>query len=117
MAELAKDPNARPSIINNALKWTARAADAGIIDAQIALIEHAWENRDHLIFLQHALPIARSIIQADQQGDAGHIDEQSSRLLFRCGQLLLKQDSQAFEEIQAMWELAARQKMPKPLFH
>lgn len=86
LAELAKDPNARPSIINNALKWTARAADAGIVDAQIALIEHAWENRDYPVFLQHALPIARSITQAVQQGDVINIDEQSSRLLFRCGQ-------------------------------
>lgn len=110
LAELAKGPNARPSIINNALKWTARAADAGIVDAQIALIEHAWENQDYSVFLQHALPIARSIIQADQQGEAVNTDEQSARLLFRCGQLLLKQHEQHSEEIQSMWEVAARQK-------
>lgn len=116
LAELAKDPNARPSIINNALKWTARAADAGIVDAQIALIEHAWENRDYPVFLQHALPIARSITQAVQQGDVINIDEQSSRLLFRCGQLLLKQDGHASEEIQSMWELAARQKNAEAAF-
>lgn len=116
LAELAKDPNARPSIINNALKWTARAADAGIIDAQIALIEHAWENGDYPVFLQHALPIARSITQADQQGDVSNVDEQSSRLLFRCGQLLRKQDDHAPEEIQSMWELAARQKNAEAAF-
>lgn len=116
LAELAKDPNARPSTVNNALKWTAKAADAGIIDAQIALIEHAWENEDYSTFLQHALPIARSIIQADQQKDPGNLDEQSSRLLFRCGQLLLKQAGQPPEEIQTMWELAARQKNAEAAF-
>lgn len=116
LAELAKDPNARPSTVNNALKWTTRAADAGIIDAQIALIEHAWENEDYPVFLQHALPIARSITQADLQGEAGNIDEQSSRLLFRCGQLLLKKAGQSTEEIQIMWELAARQKNAEAAF-
>ena len=116
LAELAKDPNARPSTINNALKWTARAADAGIIDAQIALIEHAWEAGDYPVFLQHALPIARSMLQTDQPGEVRHMDAQSSRLLFRCGQLLMKQDGQASEEIQSMWEMAAKQKNAEAAF-
>ncbi|EEO28563.2 tetratricopeptide repeat protein [Oxalobacter paraformigenes] len=117
LAELVKNSNRYSPLKGSALKWTACAANAGIVDAQIALIEHAWKNADYETFLQHALPIARSLLQSGAQPEAADTDGHSARLLLRCGQLLFKeQGDSAAEEIQSMWEMAARYKNAEAAF-
>ena len=109
LAELVKNSPDYAPAGNSALKWTARAADAGVLQAQIALTEHAWEKADDDAFLQLAMPVAHSLMQGpSQQQEASVPDERSARLLLRCGQILLRKKNGHAEEIQHMWETAAR---------
>lgn len=116
LAELVKNSPQPTPAKNNALKWTARAADAGVLEAQIALIEHAWDNADYDTFLQLAVPVAHSLIQIRQQQEISAPNERSAQLLLRCGQLLLKKGKNHVEEIQPMWEMAARHKNAEAAF-
>ena len=45
LAELVRDSQKQSPVKSHALEWTVRAADAGIVDAQMALTSHAWEKR------------------------------------------------------------------------
>ena len=116
LAELVKASPKHASLEDRALKWTARAADAGILDAQVALIEHAWKKADYSTFLQHALPIVRSLVNAERQQETAEMDESSTRLLLRCGQLLAGEKNDNSEEVQTLWELAARNKNAEAAF-
>lgn len=116
LAELVRNSGNRSPLKDHALKWTARAASAGIPDAQIALIEHTWKNGDYTTFLQHALPIAHSLLQSGTQQETSSVDEQSARLLLHCGQLLREEKGDHAAEIQSMWEIAARHKNTEAAF-
>lgn len=115
LAELVKRSKKPSPVKEHALEWTARAADAGIVDAQMALIAHAWENADYDTFLRHALPIAHAIVKDRTQADSAVLDEASIHLLLRCGKLLAKEKGHQ-DEIPAMWEIAAFHKNAEAAF-
>ncbi|SDY34718.1 hypothetical protein SAMN04515617_11330 [Collimonas sp. OK242] len=99
------------------LKWTARAADAGVMQAQQSLAQLAWENADWPVFLERALPLARAL--SEQYADIlaqlnvpsetleRQLGEENLSLLLRCAQVL--QTSVTFDaaEVQQFLELAA----------
>lgn len=115
LAELAKHSQKSSPIKDHALEWTARAADAGIVDAKMALIAYAWENADYDTFLRHALPIARTIMKNSAQADTNTLDEASVHLLVRCGKLLARKKKH-HDDIPAMWEIAAFHKNAEAAF-
>lgn len=116
LAELVENSPGRLPAKNDVLKWTVRAADAGIPEAQIVLAEHAWDNADYDTFLQLAVPVARSLIQPGQQQEISGLDNRSTQLLLRCGRQLLQKGNVHSEEIQSMWETAARHKNAEAAF-
>ena len=99
------------------LKWTARAADAGVMQAQQSLAQLAWEKSDWPVFLERALPLARAL--SEQYADilaqlnvpsetlARQLGEENLSLLLRSAQVL--QTSVSFDagEVQQFLELAA----------
>ena len=115
LAELVKDSQKQSPVKSHALEWTVRAADAGIVDAQMALTSHAWENADYDTFIRHGLPIARAILKNRIQTDTAALDEASVHLLVRCGKLLAEEKGHQ-DEIPAMWEIAALHKNAEAAF-
>jgi len=99
------------------LKWTARAADAGVTQAQQSLAQLAWEKGDWRGFLERALPLVKAL--AEQYADilaqlnvpsetlARQLGEENLFMLLRCAQVL--QSSAGFDaaEVQQFLELAA----------
>ena len=115
LAELVRDSQKLSPVRSHALEWTVRAADAGIVDAQMALTSHAWENADYDTFIRHGLPIARAILKNRIQTDTAALDEASVHLLVRCGKLLAEEKGHQ-DEIPAMWEIAALHKNAEAAF-
>lgn len=115
LAELVRDSQKQSPVKSHALEWTVRAADAGIVDAQMALTSHAWENADYDTFIRHGLPIARAILKNRIQTDTAALDEASVHLLIRCGKLLAEEKGHQ-DEIPAMWEIAALHKNAEAAF-
>ncbi|AEK63856.1 tetratricopeptide repeat protein [Collimonas fungivorans] len=99
------------------LKWTARAADAGVMQAQQSLAQLAWEKADWPVFLERALPLARAL--SEQYADilaqlnvpsetlARQLGEENLSLLLRSAQVLQTSDGFDAAEVQQFLELAA----------
>ncbi|PFH09274.1 hypothetical protein BCF11_1669 [Collimonas sp. PA-H2] len=99
------------------LKWTARAADAGVTQAQQSLAQLAWEKADWPVFLERALPLAKAL--AEQYTDilaqlnvpsetlARQLGEENLSMLLRCAQVLQSSASFDAAEVQQFLELAA----------
>ncbi|MFC5472373.1 hypothetical protein [Paraherbaspirillum soli] len=99
------------------LEWTERAADAGVMQAQQSLAQMAWDKADWPVFLERALPLARSVLQqyggllAQLNGPsdalARQLGEESLSLLRRAAQTLLSSADFDAYEVQQFLELAA----------
>lgn len=93
------------------LEWTARAADGGVIRAQFALAEHAWEGGNQDNFLRWALPLARRAVARRQSRhtadspDEPVIDE--ALLLARCCEVLMARGNFDSTELEYFLEAAA----------
>lgn len=99
------------------LKWTARAADAGVTQAQQSLAQLAWGKADWPVFLERALPLARALseqyveilaqLNVPSETLARQLGEENLSLLLRCAQV--SQTSGNFDagEVQQFLELAA----------
>lgn len=99
------------------LSWTARAADAGIMQAQHSLAQIAWEKRDWTAFLERGLPLARAVAQqyggelaqlhAPSESLARRVGEANLLLLTRCARALMMTTGFDANEVQQFLELAA----------
>ncbi|SFC15233.1 tetratricopeptide repeat protein [Collimonas sp. OK412] len=99
------------------LKWTARAADAGVMQAQQSLAQLAWEKADWPVFLERALPLARVLseqyvdilaqLNVPSETLARQLGEENLSLLLRCAQILQTSDAFDAAEVQQFLELAA----------
>lgn len=99
------------------LDWTARAADAGIMQAQHSLAQMAWEKGDWTAFLERGLPLARVVAQqyggelaqlhAPSESLARRVGEANLLLLTRCARALMKTAGFDANEVQQFLELAA----------
>ncbi len=99
-------------------EWLARAADSGVAQAQMVVLERAWEEQDWAGFLQRALPLARAValaapaVSETAKAVNGHLSPDEVQLLARCAQLLvggLVTHGVAAAETQRFWELAAQE--------
>ena len=93
------------------LDWTTRAADGGVMRAQMALAEYAWRAGDQAEFLQRAVPLARIAASkrlSKAQADECEVmrDEQTS-LLARCAALLMAKGNTDRAELEQFLEAAA----------
>lgn len=100
--------------------WIASAARGGVMEAQQALAERAWQNREWQNFLEWAQPLARALLQQGEHWLGLHSENGSPslpqtpvfnheqvNLLSRCAQALQQSGTRSGHEIQALWELAA----------
>lgn len=93
------------------LDWTTRAADGGVLRAQLALAENAWRAGDHAKFLQRAVPLAR--IAAAKRLSKVRLDEcevlrsEQTALLARCATLLMADHNTDRAELEQFLEAAA----------
>ena len=93
------------------LDWTLRAAGRGVIKAQLALAERAWQAGDHAEFLRWAMPQARQLIAMRLSKSSGAANtifcaEQAS-VLARCAGLMIKGDNIDRAELELFLEAAA----------
>lgn len=99
------------------LEWTARAADAGVMQAQHSLAQIAWEKHEWMTFLERGLPLARAVAQqyvgelaqlhAPSESLARRIGEANLLLLTRCARALMMTTEFDANEVQQFLELAA----------
>jgi TPR repeat protein len=86
--------------------WLRRAADAGLPQAQFAMLDAAWDAQQWGVYLQRALPLARALAAAGERG-APAPDEVT--LLSRCARAMAGGHGGPVDpaELQRWWELAA----------
>ncbi|MQR00283.1 tetratricopeptide repeat protein [Glaciimonas soli] len=101
------------------LEWTARAANAGVMQAQYSLAQISWDDEDMSVFLARALPLARTVMQqysasllqlhTPSDALARQLSSEQLLLLTRCAQALMAiADADAdLNEMQQFLELAA----------
>lgn len=93
------------------LDWTTRAADGGVMRAQLALADYAWRTGDHAAYLQRAVPLAR--LAAAQRLSKAYVDEcevlrgEQTVLLARCAALLMEKENTDRTELEQFLEAAA----------
>ncbi|MDP3670657.1 MAG: hypothetical protein Q8R69_13305 [Telluria sp.] len=95
-------------------RWMRRAADNGVAEAQLTLIEQAWEGQQWDVFLERALPLARALVRPAEAGNnaPARLAPGEVALLARCARLLeAGQGGHAIgpEEVRRFWELAANE--------
>ncbi|MES2152711.1 MAG: hypothetical protein V4508_23290 [Pseudomonadota bacterium] len=66
-------------------RWLQQAADGGVVQAQTALLDAAWEARHWDAYLERALPQARALAAA---GAPAVLEAPQAMLLARCAQAL-----------------------------
>ncbi|MBC7489849.1 MAG: sel1 repeat family protein [Glaciimonas sp.] len=103
--------------VGTTFEWTSRAADAGVMQAQHALAEIAWEGQDWPVFLERGLPLARAVAQqysgelaqlhAPSNTLARRLGEANLLLLTRCACVLMMTTDFGVIEVQQFLELAA----------
>ena len=117
LAELVSSaPSADAVLDDDARKWAERAASGGVMPAQQALAEQAWEAGDSAAFLHWALPLAREIARQQIRSAASEPSRVTAHglgigdalLLSRCAQVLASQEDRDPDEVQLFWELAAQ---------
>jgi len=98
-------------------EWTSRAADAGVMQAQHSLAQIAWDKHDWPMFLERALPLARTVAQqyggelaqlhGPSEALARQLGEANLLLLTRCARALTATAGFDANEVQQFLELAA----------
>lgn len=107
LAELAGQHETYANMDDKTAYWVTLAAESGIPDARSALIEYSWNQKDYSIFLQHALPIAKEMLELRHRQEISvELDPQSIKLLVRCG-IALAKTTHEIEMVQSLWETAA----------
>jgi TPR repeat protein len=100
------------------LSWASRAADSGVMPAQLALAGLAWNAQDGAAFLRRALPLARQVLQRLPPAPDGDVSESLRMalqglseaellLLSRCAQALLHSADANQDELLQLLTLAA----------
>lgn len=102
---------------SEAAVWAGKAADAGLEQAQLVMIEAAWIHSDWEAFLRRAMPLARDLIaqyasdvtQLNAPSDtfAAQLGEGNLQLLSRLTEVLLGDDTADGDTLLALLELQA----------
>ncbi|MET0981558.1 MAG: SEL1-like repeat protein [Telluria sp.] len=102
-AALPPAPGGRP--------WLRRAADYGLAEAQLTLLEQSWASGARLEYLERALPLARSLVQGAGSKRGQRLAPGEVTLLSRTARLLAQGEGAASDvaadELHTFWELAA----------
>jgi uncharacterized protein len=88
------------------LEWATRAARSGVVEAQLAIADHAWARSDLQGFLQWALPLARRFVAA--LAIPGETEEKESGLVMRTAHALSACTGFDGSEVTRMLEWAAQ---------
>ncbi len=94
-----------PNTESTMLKWASRAAEGGVMQAQYALANHAWDADDQPRYLQWALPLARKLVECEAAEQ--RLRPEDVILLSRCAQALFFSPEFNANEVERFWELAS----------
>lgn len=91
-------------------RWLRRAADNGVPQARLSLLDSLWQGGDFQRYLERALPLARALLRGAEAGAAASLGADDVRMLSRCAQAMSSLGG-AFEadEIRRLYELAANE--------
>ena len=104
-----------PERAQTAERWLRRAADNGVPQARVSLLDSLWEAGDFTLYLQRALPLARQLVQADNSRAAACLAPADVLLLSRCARALSATPDRELsspEELHRFWDLAAAEHDP-----
>ncbi|MFC5460305.1 tetratricopeptide repeat protein [Massilia niabensis] len=91
--------------------WLRRAADYGLAEAQLALLEQSWTTGAWLDYLERALPLARTLVHGAGSKRGQRLAPGEVTLLSRTARLLAQGEGAASgvssDELHTFWELAA----------
>ena len=99
----------------SAERWLRRAAESGLPQPRLALLDSLWEAGDWRLFLERALPLARTLVQADCGRAAACLASEDVLLLSRCARALAQAPESygaSADEIRIFWEIAANEHDP-----
>ncbi|MEN9867305.1 MAG: hypothetical protein RL748_2895, partial [Pseudomonadota bacterium] len=77
--------------------WIRRAAEAGVEQAQQALMQQAWEQQDYVAYLRWSVPLAHHLVRQLQRTNCSADDAQLT-LLMRSAQALARVESGMLEQ-------------------
>jgi TPR repeat protein len=100
---------------NGTAPWLQRAADGGVVEARLTLIEQAWETQQWPLYLARALPLAHGLLDAAQKlgRAAPRLAPAEVTMVSRCARLLAEgvaADAHGCtgpDEVHLLWQLAA----------
>ena len=84
LAEVCSAAPASSERAQAAERWRRRAADNGVPQARVSLLDSLWEAGDFLAFLERALPLARQLVQAENGLAVACLAPADVVLLSRC---------------------------------
>lgn len=108
-------PAAAPITAYGNAPWLQRAADGGVAEGRLTLIEQAWETQQWPLYLAHCLPLVRSLLDAAQKlgRAAPRLAPGEVTMVSRCARLLsegVTADAHGCtgpDEVHRLWQLAA----------
>ncbi len=115
LASGAAPAPATPERKEAAERWLRRAADSGVPQARLSLLDSLWQAGDHARFLERALPLARALAHAADGLPPASLATDDVTLLSRCAQALAATPDgggAGAGELRRLWELAADQNDP-----
>ncbi|MGX4641150.1 tetratricopeptide repeat protein [Massilia sp. SYSU DXS3249] len=99
-----------PALAPGGQPWMRRAADNGLAEAQFAVLEQSWASGAWVDYLERALPLARTLVQAAGSKRGQRLAPGEVALLSRTARLLARGEGGdrgvSGEELHTFWELA-----------
>ena len=95
-------------------RWLRRAADNGVPQARLSLLDSLWQGGERQRYLERALPLARALLLGAAAAPAS-LSADDARLLSRCAQAMSSAPDGGAghaDEIRLLWEVAANENEP-----
>ena len=108
-------PAAPPERAQAAERWLRRAADNGVPQARVSLLDSLWEAGELVHYLERALPLARQLVQADNGRASACLAPADVLLLSRCARVMaatVGSEQAGADELHRFWEVAAAEHDP-----
>ena len=114
LAEVCAAAPSAPDRAQAAERWRRRAADNGVPQARVSLLDSLWEAGDFPAFLERALPLARQLVRAENGLAAACLAPTDVVLLSRCARagVAAPRAGVSIQELHNFCEIAAAEHDP-----
>ena len=91
-------------------RWLRRAADNGVPQTRVSLLDSLWQGGERQRFLERALPLARALARSAGAEPPARLAPEDVTLISRCAQALSAAPGEVgADEIRRLWEIAANE--------